>query len=1013
MANKEVSSVRVFARFRPTRTGHTPLTDFNIDKTLNQIRLGERHRFRFDGVLSATSTQDGTYQTIGHTSVTEVLKGYNATVLAYGQTGSGKTHTMLGAGFGEGSAETQAAWDPEGEVAGLMPRVIQNLFRKATEDDRNTSTIIECSMLEIYNEEIRDLLQSQQPQEGKKRSNKKGLRLREIPERGVFVEGLLKQTCKNTGDVLALIQIGSQARSTASTNMNAMSSRSHVVVTITTTQSRMDGSTVRAKLHLVDLAGSERVGKTDAKGSTLKEAQSINQSLSALGNCMRALTTGNSKHIPFRDSKLTHLLRDSLGGNSKTSMVICLASDDENKEETMTSLRFGQRAKRIQCSASVNKSGGGLAELKRAVQLLQNQVTLLESENKLLKQGGGMKGEQQGEQKDGNNNTNMESTSATLQAKSSECEALRLQLDSAQHTLKERDATVVTLEFAKQEVQTYSETLLAQLNEVENRQTAAASMIASNDEQVEAAREAVASEEERLRLWESELHATRELRQQQHDKKVLDLELRNKELDEREKVLLIGNTGGTSDGTGDETNGGGSTALQEQFEEKLSMKMAELEAKAKLTEERILAKEKEITQERVQLRQAQRRTEEKSKQLQQREIEFDEVIKNGSKTDDDRLKEMSIRMDELETYKKTKEREKAALLVSSTQQSRKMKELKDRTTNQEARIKDLEDQILSLYYAHQKQKEFEAEEIQENQKREQHRKDQMAKDAALAKMYQDRGSSGLERPAHNNSDVPIVASVVELPSPSSSYTTLQEHKRSSPSPSPSQSPPPPPPRSTNPFEHLPLPPSHPEPQPPSRQLTDHELALQLHQEERTAMENRRRSQQQYGSEYGTPNSTRSTPSTHSSSGSFHRTPHSGQRSNMSSTPSSTSSSPAPQSPFQQMQAGQSVVLNSTPAMFHRCKVKLGMMGVKHPRYLIINQQSLVVMKPNKDLKDTMHTGTACIFKSINSLHGVRARINMKHASHVDVVDPDGRTTYCFDTEEKAQAFVRDVELHLP
>lgn len=392
MANKEVSSVRVFARFRPTRSGHTPLTDFNIDNQLNQIRLGERHRFRYDGVLSATSTQDGTYQTIGHTSVTEVLKGYNATVLAYGQTGSGKTHTMLGAGFGEGSAETQAAWDPEGEVAGLMPRVIQNLFRKATEDDRNTSTIIECSMLEIYNEEIRDLLQSQEPQEGQKKRrnpNKRGLKLREIPDRGVFVEGLLKQTCKNTGDVLALIQVGSQARSTASTNMNAMSSRSHVVVTITTTQSRMDGSTVRAKLHLVDLAGSERVGKTDAKGSTLKEAQSINQSLSALGNCMRALTTGNSKHIPFRDSKLTHLLRDSLGGNSKTSMVICLASDDENKEETMTSLRFGQRAKRIQCSASVNKSGGGLAELKRAVQLLQHQVTLLESENKLLKQGGG------------------------------------------------------------------------------------------------------------------------------------------------------------------------------------------------------------------------------------------------------------------------------------------------------------------------------------------------------------------------------------------------------------------------------------------------------------------------------------------------------------------------------------------------------------------------------------------------------------------------------------------------
>ncbi len=102
MANKEVSSVRVFARFRPTRSGHTPLTDFNIDKTLNQIRLGERHRFRFDGVLSSTSTQDGTYQTIGHTSVIEVLKGYNATVLAYGQTGSGKSYSMVGYGANKG-----------------------------------------------------------------------------------------------------------------------------------------------------------------------------------------------------------------------------------------------------------------------------------------------------------------------------------------------------------------------------------------------------------------------------------------------------------------------------------------------------------------------------------------------------------------------------------------------------------------------------------------------------------------------------------------------------------------------------------------------------------------------------------------------------------------------------------------------------------------------------------------------------------------------------------------------
>ena len=128
-----------------------------------------------------------------------------------------------------------------------------------------------------------------------------------------------------------------------------MSSRSHVVVTVVVTQKKITGTVVKAKLHLVDLAGSERVGKTEAQGLTLREAQSINQSLSALGNCMRALTTTATKHVPFRDSKLTHLLRDSLGGNAKTTMCVCLASDAKNEDETMSTLRFGSRAKRIQC----------------------------------------------------------------------------------------------------------------------------------------------------------------------------------------------------------------------------------------------------------------------------------------------------------------------------------------------------------------------------------------------------------------------------------------------------------------------------------------------------------------------------------------------------------------------------------------------------------------------------------------------------------------------------------------
>ena len=154
---QEISAVRVFAKFRPTRSNHTPLSH-DIDPTLHQIKLGERLRFRFDGVVDATQNQAQTFEQIGAQSVQEVLQGYNATVLAYGQTGSGKTHTMLGAGFGEGSAEGSDAWDPKGAVAGLMPRIIDALFTRSSEDERNTNSSIECSMLEIYNEQIRDLL---------------------------------------------------------------------------------------------------------------------------------------------------------------------------------------------------------------------------------------------------------------------------------------------------------------------------------------------------------------------------------------------------------------------------------------------------------------------------------------------------------------------------------------------------------------------------------------------------------------------------------------------------------------------------------------------------------------------------------------------------------------------------------------------------------------------------------------------------------------------------------------
>jgi len=605
--SQEISAVRVFAKFRPTRSNHEPLS-LDIDQTLHQVKLGERLRFRFDGIVDATQNQSQTFEQIGAQSVTELLKGYNATILAYGQTGSGKTHTMLGAGFGEGSAETQKAWDPKGSVAGLMPRVIETLFTRASEDARNTNATIECSMLEIYNEEIRDLLS--------KDSCK--LKLRETPLRGVWVQGLTKRKCHTTSDVLALIQIGSLARSTASTKMNTMSSRSHVVVTITTTQSRMDGSTVRAKLALVDLAGSERVGKTDAKGATLREAQSINQSLSALGNCMRALTTGKAnKHIPVRDSKLTHLLRDSLGGNSKTTMVICLASDNENKEETISTLRFGTRAKRIQCSASVNKSGGGLAELQNAVQLLTHQVSVLRKENRSLKNSSSS-----------SSNGNLPKVELQLQAKASYCESLRIQLDSMQHTMKEREATITTLETTKKEITIYSETLLSQLNEIESRQTTTASIMSSQDEQVEAARAAVKSEEERLWRWEAELHTFLEKQQQSKHCFEKELNKRSKNLDERE--VELSEVIAAAIAIGKEKT---LVLVQEQLEEIFERRMSGLNDRVVAAEDRNERQQKEIVVGQDRLRIAQQRTAERSLQQSKREQEFNRLEKESNVKD--------------------------------------------------------------------------------------------------------------------------------------------------------------------------------------------------------------------------------------------------------------------------------------------------------------------------------------------------------------------------------------------
>jgi kinesin family protein 5 len=352
----EVTAVKVYARFRPTRPGHEPLGGCEVQAAEGQCDVDGK-RFRFDGLLGQASSQTETYLRVGHTVVQEVMKGFNGSVIAYGQTGSGKTHTMVGPDFG--AREGAMGWSADDEVAGLMTRIIDALFKGADNDSENTNAVLKVSMLEIYNDQARDLLD--------RAKDRPALRLHMNAGGGFDVQGLRWEPCGGLGDVLALLGRGNSSRATGATSMNAESSRSHMVVTVSLMQHRADGSIILSKLRLVDLAGSERAGKTGAAGHTLVEAKNINKSLSALSNCMHALTAGDQRHVPYRDSTLTKLLMDSLGGNAKTAMVVCLASDASNRGETLSTLAFGKRAKRIRCQAVVNRHGGELDELRRQV----------------------------------------------------------------------------------------------------------------------------------------------------------------------------------------------------------------------------------------------------------------------------------------------------------------------------------------------------------------------------------------------------------------------------------------------------------------------------------------------------------------------------------------------------------------------------------------------------------------------------------------------------------------------
>ncbi|XP_069935416.1 kinesin-like protein KIF1B isoform X22 [Oryctolagus cuniculus] len=314
------------------------------------------------------ASQNRVYNDIGKEMLLHAFEGYNVCIFAYGQTGAGKSYTMMG--------------KQEESQAGIIPQLCEELFEKINDNcNEEMSYSVEVSYMEIYCERVRDLLNPK---------NKGNLRVREHPLLGPYVEDLSKLAVTSYTDIADLMDAGNKARTVAATNMNETSSRSHAVFTIVFTQKKQDSETNLStekvsKISLVDLAGSERADSTGAKGTRLKEGANINKSLTTLGKVISALAevdncTSKSKKkkktdfIPYRDSVLTWLLRENLGGNSRTAMVAALSPADINYDETLSTLRYADRAKQIKCNAVINEDPNAklVRELKEEVTRLKD-----------------------------------------------------------------------------------------------------------------------------------------------------------------------------------------------------------------------------------------------------------------------------------------------------------------------------------------------------------------------------------------------------------------------------------------------------------------------------------------------------------------------------------------------------------------------------------------------------------------------------------------------------------------
>lgn len=317
-----------------------------------------KYEFRFDQVFGMTSTQDDIYNYVGAPIVSAVTRGYNGTIFAYGQTGSGKTFTMEGPSLADD------------ERCGIISRMTHALFEQIEKAPKHIKYTVSVSMLEIYMERVNDLLDP----------SKLNLAIREDTQRGIWVEGCRTEYLRSADAILEVVKRGQQNRSTASTKMNSDSSRSHSLVVINVLQQDLhEHSQVSGRMTLVDLAGSEKVRKSGSTGARLEEAKTINKSLSTLGNVINALTDSSMSYTPYRDSKLTRILQESLGGNSRTALILCASPSSIQFSETMSTLRFGARAKLVRNEARVNQVYSA-AELRALLTQAQKELATLRAQ---------------------------------------------------------------------------------------------------------------------------------------------------------------------------------------------------------------------------------------------------------------------------------------------------------------------------------------------------------------------------------------------------------------------------------------------------------------------------------------------------------------------------------------------------------------------------------------------------------------------------------------------------------